>query len=168
MNQPTRSTSPFAGPDPATIPTGTLPLTARIVGIMAGVQALYDQVATPGVQLHEAHLAADGLSVTLTVDSIEALSSWYAAYPRCSVSMSSRQVRGEDGHLYGLGGLDWMLGLGPIRGGGVRVFVRTVTVEQQVLPDTALVRAMFPARLRVQEAQAREIAHHAHRPGVAA
>ena len=165
MSQPTRSNSPFAGPDPATVPTVAHRPTP-VLAIMSGLQRLYDQVAVPGVLLHEAQLSDDGSSVELRVSGIAALSSWYDAHPRSSVSMSSRAERGADGQLYGLGGAYWLLGLGRIAD-GVRVYVTAMTDEEQVLPDSALVRAMCPWEARRRAVQAREIA--AHRvPGAAA
>ncbi|GAA2112624.1 hypothetical protein GCM10009759_55560 [Kitasatospora saccharophila] len=164
MSQPTRSNSPFAGPDPATVPTVARP-TTPILAIMAGLQRLYDQVAIPGVLLHEAVLSADGLSVELRVSGIAALSSWYDAHPRSSVSMGSRPGPGETEEVRG--GLYWLLSLGQVTD-GVRAYATTVTAEFEVLPDTALVRALCPWEARLRAVQAREIAAHAAKPGVAA
>lgn len=156
MSQPTRSNSPFAGPTPTTIPTVTHTPTP-IVPIMAGLQRLYDQVAVPGVLLHEAQLSDSGTEVELRVSGIVALSSWYDAHPHSSMSMGSRPGPGETEEARG--GLYWLVSLG-WAAPGVRAYVTAVTGEGEVLPDTALVRRMCPWEARLRAVQAREIAAH--------
>jgi hypothetical protein len=144
----------FASLDPAVIRTAwaepqrtmPLPVLTHINAVMAGLAELRDRVQFPGVNLAEAEFSADGRSVTLTAWSVRELSNWYDAHRcRASASVSGRDERRADGQLYALGGLDWVLSLGDVPGvPGVSVTVWTESGEDEVLPDTALVRAMCP------------------------
>jgi hypothetical protein len=124
--------------------TIALPVLLHLDRVMAGLVELRARVQFPGVALGEAEFGADGRSVTLTAWSVRELSNWYDALRgRCEAGVSSRQERRADGQLYGLGGMEWELCLGEVVP-GVRVYVMTVSGEGEVLPDTALVRALCP------------------------
>jgi hypothetical protein len=71
------------------------------------------------------------------VRSVRELNDWYvASADGRSLAVSSRTER-RDGQLWGLGGLDWMLCIGSVT-------VRTVSAEDEVLPDLPVVRAGWP------------------------
>jgi hypothetical protein len=124
--------------------TVSLPVLLHLDRVMAGLNVLRDRVQFPGVALGEVEFGADGRSVTLTAWSVRELSNWYDALrSRASAGVSSRQERRADGWLYGLGGLEWVLCLGEVVP-GVRVYVVTDSGEGELLPDTALVRALCP------------------------
>jgi hypothetical protein len=142
----------FATLDPAAFrpasevpqPMVSLPVLLHLDRVMSGLSELRSRVQFPGVALGEAEFGADGRSVTLTAWSVRELSNWYDALrDRCQAGVSSRQERRADGQLYGLGGMEWELCLGEVVP-GVRVYVESESGEFEVLPDTALVRALCP------------------------
>lgn len=104
-------------------------------------------------------VSPDGRKVGLRVDSVAALSAWRDRYGLRSAAVSSRQELRADGRWYGLGGLSWLLVLPPlVELPGVSVSLSTVSAEDEVLPDTALVRAMCPESARVRRIREREAA----------
>ncbi|MEU1284967.1 hypothetical protein [Kitasatospora sp. NPDC005856] len=102
---------------------------AMVRGAVAGLVA-----AVPGSVL-DVNVAADGRTVGLQVASVAALSVWFDLVGWASGAVSSR-----DG-----GGLAWHVRLPMLPGlPGVRVELTAVSGEFEVLPRTALVRAMCP------------------------
>ncbi|MFD7410119.1 hypothetical protein [Kitasatospora purpeofusca] len=146
--------SAVAATDPASIP---LPHRApeplyRVLPaeLLAALTVLRDGVYCPGVALDDTDVTTDGRSITLTAWSVRELSNWYDAHrPRCG----SAGVRGRDG-----GGLEWTLALGEVIP-GVRLYVWTESGEGEVLPDTALVRALCPEQARLRRLREREAAN---------
>jgi hypothetical protein len=106
-----------------------------------------------------AHHSVGGLDMTMrrvggrtVVDvfawSIHELSNWFDVYPGAGLAVSSRAVPAGSG-FRGLGGLDWALMLGEVLP-GVHLSIVTESLEDEELPDTALVRAagFAPRRAR--------------------
>ncbi|MGW1174591.1 hypothetical protein ACWD4P_12825 [Kitasatospora sp. NPDC002543] len=115
--------------------------------VLAQLVVLRDAVHSPGVALDASDVAVSGRTVTLTAWSIRELSSWFTSYPTAGVAVSSRPG----------GGLVWQLHLGQVVP-GVSLTVGTESAEDETLPDTALVRAMFPAEARLRAIREREAA----------
>jgi hypothetical protein len=113
--------------------------------IREGLAALVARVPGAGVVVSEADVSRDGREVTLTVGSVCALSAWFDVFGSRSVGVTGRSERRGDGRLYGLGGLAWFVALPELQGlPGVRVYVVSESGEGELLPDTALVRALCP------------------------
>lgn len=99
----------------------------------------------PGVPAGAITLSADGHLATLSVPSVRDLNAWYTALDgRAGVTVTSRSEE-RDGQRWGLGGLDWSVGLGRVPGLlGVWLQVTAVSAELEQLPDLPVVRAGFP------------------------
>jgi len=116
-----------------------------VAPVREGLAVLVARVPRAGVVLDEADISRDGREVTLAVWSVQELSNWFDLVGSRSGAVSGRQERRSDGGLYGLGGLLWQVTLPELRElPGVRVRLWTESGEDEVLPDTALVRALCP------------------------
>jgi hypothetical protein len=142
--------------------SGWSPATRELVAefeLRAGLAALVARVPGAGVMLSEAEVSPDGRAVALTVWSVRELSTWYDVLGFRSAGVTGRHERRGDGQLYGLGGLAWQVALPELAElPGVRVLLESESGEHEVLPDTALVRAMCPWELRLQAAAGRQVA----------
>jgi copper chaperone CopZ len=126
-----------------------------VVDVPAGVEALVARM--PGVV--SVSVSPDGREVDLQVDSVASLSEWRDVFGLRSAGVSQRVECRADGRMYSLGGLTWWLMLPPlVEVPGVTVALSTVSAEDEVLPDTALVRAMCPEPVRVRRIREREAA----------
>lgn len=116
-----------------------------VTPVREGLAALVARVPGAGVVPEEADISRDGREVTLAVWSVRELSNWFDVAGSRSVAVSGRQERRSNGQLYGLGGLLWQVTLPELRElPGVRVRLWSESGEDEVLPDTALVRALCP------------------------
>ncbi|MFJ9448216.1 hypothetical protein ACIRRH_41330 [Kitasatospora sp. NPDC101235] len=128
--------------------------------VSVDVAAVRDAVAgllarVPG-SVESVDVSPDGRLVSLQVASVAALSAWSDLFGRASGGTSSRNG----------GGMAWFLGLPPLAElPGMRVELTAVSGEFEVLPRTALVRAMCPWMPRRWAIEDREAAAWA---GVAA
>ncbi|MFJ5070194.1 hypothetical protein ACIQC7_27675 [Kitasatospora sp. NPDC088556] len=129
---------------------------ADVAAVRHAVASLVARV--PGGSVTDVDVSPDGRVVSLQVASVAALSAWFDLAGRASGGTASRE----------LGGLSWFVRLAPlVELPGVRVELTTVSGEFEVLPRTALVRAMCPWMPRLWAIQDREAAAAA-RVGVAA
>ncbi len=153
----------FGGLGEVVLP-GWSPATRQLVEefeLRAGLAALVARVPGAGVVLSEAAVSPDGREVTLDVWSVRELSTWYDVVGFRSAGVTGRQGLRGDGRLYNVGGLAWQVVLPELPElPGVRVVLESESGEVEVLPDTALVRAMCPWELRLQAVAAREVAAH--------
>lgn len=153
----------FGGLDEVGV-SGWLPATRALVAefeLRAGLAALVARVPNAGVVLSEAAVSPDGSAVTLDVWSVRELSTWYDVVGWRSAGVTGRHERRVDGQLYSLGGLAWQVALPElVELPGVRVMLESESGESEVLPDTALVRALCPWAARLQAVAAREAAAH--------
>ncbi|MFD4394709.1 hypothetical protein [Kitasatospora sp. NPDC058478] len=114
---------------------------------------------TPGAGVESVDISPNGRVVSLQVASVVSLSAWYDLAGRASGGTASRET----------GGLSWFVRLPPfIELPDVRVELTTVSGEFEVLPRSALVRAMCPWMSRRWAVQDREAAAAAARLRVAA
>ncbi|MFF1792628.1 hypothetical protein ACFVXQ_00045 [Kitasatospora sp. NPDC058263] len=137
--------------EPTRTPAGVIPAPALAVPIrtvLAGIAVLRQRAGLPA-QPADA-IALGGRHVTVTADSIGELAAWYAAAAPSSAVVGGRDERGPDGLTRPYGGLRWVLAYGQIPGcPGVQLSVVAETSGHELLPDTALVRALYPRALAV-------------------
>ncbi|MFD5081896.1 hypothetical protein ACFWOG_04540 [Kitasatospora sp. NPDC058406] len=146
--EPTRTPAGFP---PA--PTPVVPLRT----VLAGLAVLRTRAGLPAQPVDTVEIAPDGRRVTVTA-SIAELSTWYDTTKPPGVAVGGRHEPRPDGQIYATGGLDWVLSLGQLPGcPGVTLSVVGTSAADEILPDTALVREMYPQAVRRQH-QTREAA----------
>ncbi|MQS14477.1 hypothetical protein F7Q99_19965 [Streptomyces kaniharaensis] len=124
-----------------------LPEPADVGAVRVAVAGLVARVLAGSVT--DVGVSPDGRVVRLQVASVTALSAWHDLVGRASGGVASRDV----------GGLSWFVDLPPlVELPGVRVELTAVSGEFEVLPRSALVRAMCPWMPRLWEIEDREAA----------
>jgi hypothetical protein len=125
--------------------------------VRSAVFGLVARLAGGGVE--SVDVSPDGRVVSLQVADVAALSAWYDLAGRAAGAAASRAG----------GGMAWRLELPPLAElPGVRVELATVSSEFEVLPRTALVRALCEWMPRLWAIEDREAAAAAARLGWAA
>ncbi|MFF2954297.1 hypothetical protein ACFVVU_23505 [Kitasatospora sp. NPDC057965] len=117
--------------------------------VLAGIAVLRQAAGLSAQPADAIALDLSGRRVTVTAASIGELSAWYVVVTPRSAVVGGRAGRGADGLPLPLGGLQWVLAYGIPGCPGVELSVVAETSGGELLPDTALVRALYPRALAV-------------------